>query len=648
MSTFYLINTVTVASTKVFAGDLINDAVDDVVGIRAVGGLLWPSSNSTIATAALKATNARINKGASETEINEIMQSAVDAVQLITDEGVATLALLTASDDSVADTVRKVAAVMRSYQLDKASSQAIDGINSLATASGVGRWLTVPIPVPHWANQLNWDLDSAAGNDENSGIAGAGAPIKTMMEINRRLRMVNSGSTYTVNVFAAGIPSNDTIRWNPQLAGNPTGGTTTLLLKGVTTNTVSSAFTATSASVPSTNTQASVTDNSVTWSAQIGQLITMTSGAASGAQAMIAKDLGAGAARVSDFYFPASGVASAMPAPADTYVIKALPVLLGGFGGQAQQSRCKLSVQDLTYSVAAGMSMAGDMTFTGVRFTVPLSVQGTQYGFFGLFCCSVHLSVLGTALSSTGPQVVQFFGGGFINCRLDVAIMASYAFRSLFQASVMRHTPTFSGGGFVSIGASCGFFDSPGGTSAITIGRNMYVDVRVGAELYGSGNALFGVVCNEGSTLIVDSSITPTLTGTSGDFSFDGMTTALPALEADAQFGTSTLALGVSPDITANLTATSRILVTPKDKGASVTIGRLEVPAADRVNGAAGTFKVRSFTPAATAETADVSTFDWMVRPSLSPLTTWAQYVAAPFSRNVASHKSLARIIAAA
>lgn len=85
MSTFFLVNTVVVSGTKVFAGDTINDAVDDATAIAAAGGLLWPSSDAVVAAAAARAVSARLNRGANEEVIDAIMQAAVDAVQLAAD-----------------------------------------------------------------------------------------------------------------------------------------------------------------------------------------------------------------------------------------------------------------------------------------------------------------------------------------------------------------------------------------------------------------------------------------------------------------------------------------------------------------------------------------------------------------------------------
>lgn len=94
---------------------------------------------------------------------------------------------------------------------------------------------------------------------------------------------------------------------------------------------------------------------------------------------------------------------------------------------------------------------------------------------------------------------------------------------------------------------------------------------------------------------------------------------ALEALGADGtdsaliQKGTGVLVAGVSAAIAATITASSRIQITRKDK-LGTALGELSAPSADRSIGAPGSFKVRAWKSTdATAEIADLSTFDWTV-----------------------------------
>lgn len=81
MSTFYLVNTVRIGTTTLFAGSYVDDSVTSTTAMVAAGALLWPSADATVAAAATVAQNARKYKGASERECDAIMTAAVDSVQ---------------------------------------------------------------------------------------------------------------------------------------------------------------------------------------------------------------------------------------------------------------------------------------------------------------------------------------------------------------------------------------------------------------------------------------------------------------------------------------------------------------------------------------------------------------------------------------
>lgn len=80
MSTYFLINTVQVGTTKHMPGETIDDNQVDIVALQNAGGLLWPSSDATVAAAAAKAINAHL-VGRNEVELESIMQGAVQLVQ---------------------------------------------------------------------------------------------------------------------------------------------------------------------------------------------------------------------------------------------------------------------------------------------------------------------------------------------------------------------------------------------------------------------------------------------------------------------------------------------------------------------------------------------------------------------------------------
>ncbi len=75
MSQYYLINTVTVATTKYFSGRFCDSTVDPTVAITAAGGVLWPSSNADVAAAAAIVAKARA-AGANEAACDSFMIAA--------------------------------------------------------------------------------------------------------------------------------------------------------------------------------------------------------------------------------------------------------------------------------------------------------------------------------------------------------------------------------------------------------------------------------------------------------------------------------------------------------------------------------------------------------------------------------------------
>jgi len=77
--------------------------------------------------------------------------------------------------------------------------------------------------------------------------------------------------------------------------------------------------------------------------------------------------------------------------------------------------------------------------------------------------------------------------------------------------------------------------------------------------------------------------------------------------------GTTTLVNGVSPSISANLTATSRITALYSNTTGSTSLGVLAAPLADRTLGTPGTFVIRSFDLSNAPVLGDNSTVEWHV-----------------------------------
>ena len=245
--------------------------------------------------------------------------------------------------------------------------------DSTVADRSVGCWIRNPLPVPEWTAKRTWFQDNVAGNDEYSGDQSA--PVRTIAEIARRLRRVDSG-LYTIQVLRE-VVSTDSVCFaaelgdikSPVLASTQTVGS--ILIRGTRTKEYSGMFTATTKTDPATNAQATVTDLKnadplFKWSDQDGKLIEATWEVGSKTvtvQAVILKVLPADSARVSEWVDPLTGnpipvspPVAPPPAPATYYVpdakatyrILALTPFAAQIGYSSLPLRVQLSFQDLT------------------------------------------------------------------------------------------------------------------------------------------------------------------------------------------------------------------------------------------------------------------------------------------------------------
>ncbi len=427
--------------------------------------------------------------------------------------------------------------------LDTGSTQTPDGITCVAAPTG--RWLrNVTFVHPFWTSQTNWDLDAVTGNDESSGLANSGHPVKTVAEICRRIAVAKTGSTYTVNWTAAGAPpSTDIYTWAPLLDGTPSNnafGGAILRLKGVAVAAVTSAFTATAAStitgVQSATSQARVTDNSVTWSAQIGNIIQITSGAASGALMTVMADLGGGIARVSD-PFTRAGVATAMPSPGDTYVINTFPSLnVAPSTNGAGKTGVEITVEDMKIPAATGAITAqGIYHFIGCRIEVTIQSGNRAHIANDFFGCGHVMPSFANAVIAQTASTFQWFGGAVINGIVTTGLGGRMNFRNSFQASRAIFTANQPAGFGMGVRQATGFFDAPAGAPAIQCKGpvNIFSAAIAGATgLYGY-NPLAPIALNvsEGGEFFMFSGQTPTISAVQ-EIALEGATTAIPELVA--------------------------------------------------------------------------------------------------------------------
>src|SRR5262249_44147543 len=92
-----------------------------------------------------------------------------------------------------------VATLEAEFSLDKTSTAAPDGITIVPALNG-GNWLRVEEFNKKWSLQINWFVNSLAGNDENNGSSPQTA-VKTAAEVCRRLHQMQAGRNYIVQLL---------------------------------------------------------------------------------------------------------------------------------------------------------------------------------------------------------------------------------------------------------------------------------------------------------------------------------------------------------------------------------------------------------------------------------------------------------------
>lgn len=95
MATFWLVNNVQVGTTRMFAGSRVDTATDNVAGIQAAGGVLFPTGTASVDAAAADAQALHL-RGGDPDDMEGIMNAAVDAAALVSGVQVADLASVAA------------------------------------------------------------------------------------------------------------------------------------------------------------------------------------------------------------------------------------------------------------------------------------------------------------------------------------------------------------------------------------------------------------------------------------------------------------------------------------------------------------------------------------------------------------------------
>jgi hypothetical protein len=499
---------------------------------------------------------------------------------------VADIAQLAALDGSTLPdgTTVKTLTVDQLFELDKESVAAPNGITVVAAIGG-GNWLRILSPVPRWTSQYTWYVNAVTGNDENDG-ASPGTPIASLAEIVRRLQVIDFAN-YTVNILSD-LPSTDVFDFSPGFSGStniPAGVQATFTLLGTSTPAFSGAVTSAVGATPATNTPTQLTAG-ISWGGFVGKIIQLTSGALSGFTAVVLKDLGAGSARLSTWFNPANSANAAVgqaPAPGDTFEVLTLTNVDATFRYPGVPVRLFIVQQLLHFSPLCTFSNENlTITSTTCEFDVSsLLAVAASQQGFGP---NVRAQFNGCVISPVVRGINQFdFRIRIVGSALLNCDMNSYNTARLEMSSTTMQ------GGQLRIGLTpAGFV----GDTSPTGGRLAVFSGNFGLAVFDS--PADGIKISRGALMTVDGPLWG-----SGNAGF--------GLHSDG---------GAKVMINAAITVASGLEIT----GASGDVENVVSPTI----------------PALVAGAAV---------PASSPLTTWAQWQAAPFSRNVLDYGNGTSII---
>ncbi len=213
------------------------------------------------------------------------------------------------------------------FVLDKDSALVPDNI-TIADAIGGGQWLRRLGPSIQWLTQTSWFIDTAAADDEGTGLVGD--PLQTHAELGRRAVCQGKAIKQTTSVtIVASLPVTDPVEIDVKMPVPDTY----LHYFGAPTTIRSGTFDAVTPLV-SGFAPTSVTDAvGGSFAAQIGKRVRMTSGLSSGARATLTKDEGGSVASTSPFFQqdtvgpPAEELPTLVNPTTDDYVIEDLPTI---------------------------------------------------------------------------------------------------------------------------------------------------------------------------------------------------------------------------------------------------------------------------------------------------------------------------------
>jgi hypothetical protein len=430
-----------------------------------------------------------------------------------------TLAFLGALSDGTKVWVRSV---RDSYTWYATRTDVADGllvVNPTSNGVNPGRFIRDQIASPTWMTQAAWFVDSVSGKDENLGTT-SGTALKTDAERYRRWGVRANVSIDVTVTYLNDLPTSDPI--NGEVWINTNGS---LLMDGTTSALHAGTFSHVTAQATASNQAWEVTDGVLDWAPYINKQIVITNSSAPGnigAVAWIAKKIGAGVARISQFETMtlSFGIPTLVtPLVGDTYEVRKLTAVTSGSVLLNATANITAFGVRTPFVFFRSISFNSDPASFGVALAAPFASPGNMLvaalclwceftdcnfsdGYYDMIGCHFHgLQVFGNAgLGLFGGLLTSF--AGFESSR-----------NSAIDGYVLAQGITFQveAAGAVSID-QLGVFDSPGagvlfyGVSQYQHGTNYVTDA-----IFGSGN-LVGMDVRPGASFVYD--VKPTIDGT--------------------------------------------------------------------------------------------------------------------------------------
>jgi hypothetical protein len=352
----------------------------------------------------------------------------------------------------------------RWFELSPDSGATVDGVEVLTAGGGARRWLWVkemndPFYASFWAG-TTITIDPIAGNDEGNGTVGA--PLRNIAEFWRRLRDGTPSGAYTVSFLSAPLATDLSMPvrvnfTNAQITVN--GGRTAARSSSLTAGTAVQ----NSAGANGGTATVGVDSTVVSWTADVGRLLRITSGADTNNSAWVMKDTNpvlANSARLSATRTLASpgGNAVATIASGDAYAVEdpwglrfgPHDFLAGSGGSSLTYNDFNVNGQSTIEFVGLRGAGGGSMTVTfnrcrmgfGATGSIPRACGGLIFNCNQCYCSLVApLSVeFAAPITINGSPIVG--GAGNLNAGAYTLTNDTYV-----QASSGQNGLTISGTG---------------------------------------------------------------------------------------------------------------------------------------------------------------------------------------------------------